>query len=76
MAEAEVDTWDSVGHWWTILHIHTRVGLMWLGQKEVNHSSMGSGWHARIGASLGMKGPRGSRVIQGIPWATMRDGSQ
>ena len=57
-------------------HTHTRAGTMRLGQKEVNHPSMGLGWHARIGASLGTKGPRGSGVVQGVPWATMRDGSQ
>ena len=50
---------------------HTRAGMMWQGQKEVNHPSMGSGWHARIGTSLGMKVPRGSGVIQWVPWAMM-----
>ena len=75
-AEVEGDTGDLVGQWWTILHIHTRAGMMWQGCKKVNHPSMGSGWHAQIGTSLGMKGPRGSRVVRGVPWATMRDRSQ
>jgi len=57
-------------------HTHARVGTMRLGWKEVNQPSMGLGWHAQIGASLGMKGPRGSGVIQGVPWATTRDSSQ
>jgi len=73
MAEAEVDTGDLVGQWWTILHIHTRAGMMWQGCKKVNHPSMGSGWHAQICAGLGT---RGSGVVQGVPWATTRDGSQ
>jgi len=45
------------------LHTHTRAGMMWLGQKEVNHPSMGLGWHDQIGASLSTKGPKGSGVI-------------
>ena len=65
MAEAEVDTVDSVGQWWM-----TR-----LGWKEVSHPSMGLGWHAQIDTILGMKGPRGSGIVQGVPWAPMRDGS-
>ena len=44
-------------------HTHTGVGTMRLGWKEVNQPSMGLGWHAQIGAGLGMKGPRGSGVI-------------
>jgi len=34
---------------------HTRVRMTWLGWKEVNHPSMGSVWHAQIGASLVMR---------------------
>jgi len=44
-------------------HTHTGVVRMRLGWKEVNHPSRGSGWHAKIGTSLSMKGPRGSIVI-------------
>ena len=47
MAEAEVDNPP---------HMHTGVGTTRLGQKEVNQSSMGLGWHAQIGAGLSMKG--------------------
>ena len=57
------------------LYTHARVGMMRLGQ-EVSHPSMGWGWHAQIGAGLGRKGPRGSGVIQGVPQAMTRDGSQ
>ena len=43
-------------------HTITGAGTTRLGWKEVNQSSMGLGWHAQIGASLGMKDPRGSGV--------------
>jgi len=46
VAEAEVDAGHSAGQQWMILHTHTRAGMMWQGQKEVDHPSMGSGWHA------------------------------
>ena len=46
-------------------HMHTGVGMTSLGWKEVNQPSMCLGWHALIGASLGMKGPRGSGIIKG-----------
>ena len=62
MAEVEVDAGDLAGQWWMILHIHMQ-GMMRLGWKEVSHPSMGLGWHARIGAGLGTKGPRGSGVV-------------
>jgi len=77
MADAVVDTGDSVGQWWMILHIHTQgEGRQGWDQRDVRHPSMHSGWHARIGAGLGTKGPRGSGVIQGVPWPMMRDGSR
>ena len=63
MAEAEVDAGDLVGHQWMILQIHTGVGTMRLGWKEVNQLSMGLGWDAQIGTSLSTKGPKGSGVI-------------
>ena len=44
-------------------HTHAKAGMMRLGQKEVSHASMGSGWHAQIGAGLRTKGPRGSGVV-------------
>jgi len=44
-------------------HTHARVGMMRLGQKEVNQPSRGSGLYAQIGTSLCTKGPRGSGVI-------------
>ena len=44
-------------------HTHARAGMMRLGPEGINHPSMRSGWHARIGTGLGMKGPRGSGVI-------------
>jgi len=56
-------------------HMCTGAGMTRLGWNEVKNPSMGLGWHARIGAGLSTKGPRGSGVIQGVPWATMRDGS-
>jgi len=31
---------------------HIRAGTMWQGQKEVDHTSMGSGWHAQNGTSV------------------------
>jgi len=46
MAEVEVDAGDSVGQWWMILHIHIGAGIRRLELKGVNHTSMGSGWHA------------------------------
>ena len=56
-AEVAVDAGESVGQWWTILHIHMqgqgKRGWDW---RDVSHPSMGSGWHARIGASLSTKG--------------------
>ena len=77
VTEAAVDTGGSVGQWWTILHIHMQgQGRQGWDQRDVSHPSMGSGWHARIGASLGTKGSRGSGVIQGVPWPVMGDGSQ
>jgi len=66
MAEVEVDAGDFGG---TVVddppHTHARAGMMWQGQKEVNHPSMGLGWHARIGASLGTKGPRAQESYNG-----------
>ena len=44
-------------------HTHTRVRTTRLGWKELNHPSMGLGWHVRIGASLSTKGPRDSGVV-------------
>jgi len=46
-AEVTVDAGDSVGQWWTILHIHTQGwGQQGWGQRDVSHPLMGSGWHA------------------------------
>ena len=44
-------------------HVHTGAGMTRLGWKEVNHPPMGLGWHAQMGASLSMKGPRSSGVV-------------
>ena len=44
-------------------HTHTEVGMMRLGQKEVNQPSRGSGWYVQIDTGLGTKGARGSGVI-------------
>jgi len=64
MAEAAVDTGESVGQQWTILHIHMQgQGRQDWDWRDVSHPSMGLGWHAQIGASLSTKGPRGSGVI-------------
>jgi|SRR5882724_514612 len=37
-------------------HIQTGAGMTWQGWKEVNHPSMGSGWHAQICTGLSTKG--------------------
>ena len=45
--------WDTDGQSSTYAH---KVGMMRLGWKEVNHPSMGSGWHAQICTGLSTKG--------------------
>ena len=77
MAEVEVDTGDSAGQWWMILQVHMQgQGQRGWDQRDVSHPSMGSGWHAQIGAGLSTKGPRGSGVVRGVPWPMTGDGSR
>ena len=46
-------------------HTHARAGAMRLGPEGCQPPINGLGWHALIGASLSMKGPRGQESYEG-----------